>query len=304
VTARLSPASPAPLRGGESAAKRAFGWNGVRATVPAAWDPLTIGQRYLLLGCQGKPTLEVRWQPGSGSGGRALPLRRILRRLNRSSAVRITAAPWPRAWEGIAWSGRAEAFDWQEDRRRGAGVLLACGQCGGAALMRFFETHHGAQILSSFRDHPDGDRHLWALFDIRIWLPRQLSLMRYRFESGRFDLAFHGRGYDLRLLRWAPADVLLGRRALADFIATTALAPPPGTDGGASQARGFLQWSGGDGSQAAGRLLRWLGIAPRRRWLRCWHQPQHNRILGLMATGRRLPAPETLEALCRGYETL
>ncbi len=289
---------------------REIGWNGIRLMPPAAWNPLVVGKFYLMLGENGDPVCEVRWQPGAGSSRKGASLQQLARKLNRSKRISVVKIPLPQILDVLARTWNAEVFHWQDDLRQGLGLLLACRHCGGAILIRFFQGSDGHHfrplipLLQTFRDHADNGRRLWALYDIRAWLPTSLRLERFRFESGRFELAFADRGFDLRLLRWAPAEVLLQSGGLTGFIETARFCPPPGESSRLLTGDAMVQWCEPSGGAWAVRLKRWLRLQPEKRWVRCWHQPLHNRILGVVAEGPHLPATAVLETICQGYETI
>jgi hypothetical protein len=125
-------------------------------------------------------------------------------------------------------------------------------------------------------------------------------MRRHRFEAGRFVLQFEGGGRRLTLYRWAPAEVLLRDRTLADFAKTAA----GGTEWvfRSSKVHGHPAIDG-DHPMPAGlpeRLRTRLGIAWFRR-LRLWRVSEYNRILGIQLEGRRPIEDFEIQAVSDGY---
>ncbi len=271
---------------------KTIAWNGVRFTVPGDWDPARVGRRHLLLESAPGPVMEVKWAAVKGrfSGGRHL--RKLARRVGRNGGVfRETALP--AKWRTSVAGFEAEGFQWDAGTERSSGVLLYCPACRIASMIQFLErpgaditTSNAARVLASFQDHRSDDRTAWALYDMVALLPDSFALERCRFEAGRFVLEFNGPVGRLTLYRWAPAEVLLQNRNLADFAQT--VAGGKGLSFRSFTVHGHPAVDGGDPLPVGpgGRLRARLGLGRFRR-LRLWRVAGRNRILGVRLEGRR-----------------
>lgn len=171
--------------------------------------------------------------------------------------------------------------------------------------MQFFQTGArkpsaaAARVLATLQDHPLDGHIQWAVFDIQAMMPEKFRLVRHRFESGKFELEFSGRGFKMTLHRWAPAAVILAERSLAQVAASVAdiadTRPQPFV---------FRQFPAVQAAVTAGSdpFVR-LRLKPAFKWLRLWHLAEKNRILGLVASGRKSPGADVLNRICENYGT-
>ncbi len=281
-------------------------WDGVRVAVPGDWEPARIGRRYLLLQSDPGAVMEIKWAAVKGRFSGRRQLRQLRRQVRRKGAIfRETALP--ETWRTSVVGFEADSFQWDAGSERATGLLLRCATCRTVSLIQFIErpgspplTGDAARLLASFRDHRNDGRIAWALYDIVAVLPDHFVMKRHRFEAGRFVLQFEGGGRRLTLYRWAPAEVLLQDRTLADFAKTSAgetewvfrsskVHGHPAVDGDHPMPIGLL-----------GRLRTGLGIAGFRR-LRLWRVSESNRILGIQLEGRRPIEEAEIQAVSDGY---
>jgi len=260
-----------------------------------------IEPRYLLLERAGKPVAELKW---NRIRGRFAP-GRMLRRLSAGQRPAIRKSlhpePLPSSWARVLSGRQHTGFTWQTPDAAGRGVLLFCPQCSTATLIQFLDALRdqgvAVRLLKSFQDHFSPGGVPWSIYDISAVIPDDYQLTHYRLEAGFFELAYGGPGRTrLRLLRWAPASVLLQNMDLAEFFADRLQA----------ELR-VVQWTAGRtleaswGGEARGPL-RWIR---RGRSLHCrarlWHLPEKNRILGVRLESARLPERELFERICNHY---
>jgi hypothetical protein len=285
---------------------KAIAWNGVRFEVPGNWEPARVGRRHLLLEAEPGPVMEIKWAQAKGRFSGRRRLRALAGQVARKGAT-FRKTSLSKNWRAVAERFEAEGFQWDAGVERAQGVLLYCPVCRTVSLIQFLERPKGgiisreaARVLASFRDHRSDDRVAWALYDIAALLPRHFVLERHRFEAGRFVLEFKGRGRRLTLYRWAPAEVLLQDRSLADFAGTIAGEANLAFRPVASAAHPAVE--GGD-MPPSGRRGNWrmrLGMAWFRR-LRLWHVPARNRILGVRLEGRRPIEQSEMQTVSEGY---
>lgn len=271
---------------------KAIAWNGLSLAVPGDWEPGRIGRRHLLFESESGPAMEIKWDTVKGRFCRRRQLEELARRIGRTLST-FQKKPLSDECRKSLSGYDVEGFQWDAASERAEGLLIFCPICRTASLVRFFDRPGSAafnpiayRILASFRDHRSDRRVSWALYDIIAWLPDAFVLERHRFEAGRFMLEFSSRPWRLILYRWAPAEVLLQKRSLADFAQMI--------DGSKGLAFNFLTFAGHAGIEGrdpapagwAARLKTRLGMTSFRR-LRLWHIAERNRILGVRLEGRR-----------------
>jgi hypothetical protein len=233
-------------------------------------------------------------------------LRRITRQVSRTAAV-FQERPLSPEWRKALGSIEAAGFEWRGRGQGAAGALLFCRACRTASLIQFFLggaegaiDERAAGVLASFRDHREDGRCVWALYDIFAALPRDFRRESHRFETGRFVLAFRGRGCRLTLYRWAPAAVLLKGRGLGSFA--EAAAGGEGIEFRPLEVAGHAGVEGFDPRPAGpiGRLRGWLRLASFR-GVRIWHVERRNRILGVRLEAKQPFGAGELRRVCDGY---
>jgi hypothetical protein len=283
-------------------------WNGVRFSVPVAWEVTQIGPRYLVFEGQGEPALEIKWSRIKGTFSQQSALRRLCRLHGNT----VRESPLPREWARLLGDFTATGFTWKAETMSGRGVILYCPACGNATLIQFFSKRADCNpdnqtclsVLASFRDHRLDDQVLWSIFDIRAMIPAAFQLVRHRFEAGIFELKFGAQGQQITLHRWGPASVLLGDSSLLQFAVQKAW-------GNQNDLRP-LTWAGHEAvqwEQTTERSFwtRWwnqMTGAPNFQQFRLWHLVDKNRILSVSARGKKSFNDKMLDRICREYESL
>ena len=287
-----------------------IGWNGLRFRVPRAWQPAKIGRNYMLFEDASGPRMELKWNTVKGTFSPETNLRKMGAAHSRALRQSLTIQQLPTSWQRALQRFDATGFAWQSKIAAGRGVILYCRHCRNATLVQFLGPHHQTEdqpyesVLLSFRDHPQNESVLWTLFDIRVQLPRDMSLKQHRFHTGAFQLEFELQKAIFGLHRWAPANALLKNVGLRGF---------------AGQWAGYyskqpLDWQkDGDAALAAlvplppSRIARYVPAIPPPAGLqfaRIWHLKDKNRIHGLRVEGRRLPDLGLIESICRDFEAI
>lgn len=285
---------------------KTIAWGGVRFVVPDDWDPARVGRRHLVLESAPGPVMEVKWAAVLGRFAAGRHLRNLARHVGRNGGVfRETALP--AAWRPGVAGFESTGFQWDAGAERAAGVLLYCPSCRTASMIQFLErpgadriTSAAVRVLASFRDHRSDGRTAWALYDVAADLPDRFVLDRCRFEAGRFVLEFKGPGHRLTLYRWAPAEMLLQDRGLAEFAQSAAggngLVFRPSTVAGHPATEGTDPMPAGCGERLRARLG-WI----RFRRLRLWQVTGRNRILGVRLESRRPIEDPDMQAVSNAY---
>ncbi len=283
MTAKQTPLAP---RGWKPLA-----WNGLCVAIPPAWEPGRIGERHLLIEADAGPAMEIKWGPVRGQFSHRRHFQR-LRKVTAARAVQTLECPLPAEWEPPLRPFETAGFCWTDGSRAASGVILNCPRSRTGALVQFFHRPEDSgfirpagAVLGSLRFHDGGGPVRWAVFDVRAELPQRFSLVRHRFEPGRFTLRFLAGRCRIDLYRWAPAAVLLKGRDLTRFAQTvsglealqfqaTAGDEPAAVEGRRPAATGLME-----------RLTARSGLRTVCR-ARLWHVPEKNRILGVRMEDR------------------
>jgi hypothetical protein len=271
--------------------------------------PAKIDRRHLVIDGGRGPVMEIKWNTVRGHFSHRRHLRRLGVRQAKGFSKSVDVWQLPAGWKQALQKFDVSGFKWQKQGIGGRGALLFCPSCRTATLIQFFSPAAGEpdrtprQVLATFRDHRDDGFVDWIMFDLRARVPQEMSLIRHRFEPGRFELTFSDRYRQVSLYRWGLATELLKKNSLAEFAQRIAAFTP-------------VDWStircdGADGVEGARRPpagpFAWLSrLRPKSSffWMRVWHLPHRNRILGVEASGRRPLDRRVLEQISRSYETV
>ncbi len=275
-------------------------WNGVSFRVPASWEVLRLGKNYLLLEDRGRPTMETKWGRIRGRFSAHRQLKRLAA-ASRKADQPLRCGAVPRPWRRAVAAYEVSAFGWSDRQVQAEGVLLYCPSCGTASMVQFFSPagkEVTAAVLASFRDHPEGDRVAWRVFDIGFRLAQCYRLDRFRFEPGQYRLVFKAGGQTVTLLRWGPADALLAGEGLAAFAARRVTAADrPWRERRDGDIR-VLEWHGPRPPLSLWRKV----LAPVQvQAVRVWHLARQNRILAVTIEARQPVADGLLEEVCSTY---
>lgn len=207
-------------------------WNGVSFQKPADWEIATIGHSYLMLGTRFEPRMEISWRDIPTSFSQTRHQKKLYARLQHQH--RAPVQPWTPAPEvGAAVSAYdANWFTCKSSDSCTYGCVLFCASCRRISMIQMFlkqdiqyEINSMAFILSSFQDHPAGNRRYWSVFDIRFILPSTFDLRSYQFSIGLIRLCFQGNQQDVTLYRWGPASTLLSGKSLSEFAVSLKICP-------------------------------------------------------------------------------
>jgi hypothetical protein len=289
---------------------RQIAWNGVRFDTPMDWQIGKIGYRYLLLETPRGPAMEIKWAPVKGKFKLRTQLKRLAasqgRQLRRELREEKLPTDWARAVEPYDSLG----FAWQTDSIGGRGVVLYCHGCRKAVLLQFFEKtgqrpfKYADRLLASFKDHSEGRKMLWSVFDIVAEVPETYQLKRFRFDAGAYELFFTHRQLQLTLLRWGPAAVLLKDGGLEGFEQRCLGLSANRSVRVKKRSPLTLELEGGSPSGLFPRFYRRLQRHPLYRCLRLWQEVDKNRILGVRLEGRQPIEAGVLDGICKTYATL
>lgn len=284
-------------------------WNGIRFKTPADWDVSQIGTRHLIIDDQSGPAMELKWGPVKGTFSHKTHLKRIAALQSRRNRVRVAKWLLPPHWQKALADFENSGFLWQGQTSSGRGAILYCPVCRIAALVQFFRGSSAERektllaVLRSYRDHSQADRILWSIYDIRVTLPKKLSLLRFRFEAGKYELVFSTGKQTIHLHRWAPAAALLGGRDLSEFAKTIPEFAKDHPNTLNIGDRNMVEWSIAPNSGWQQKISS-LKITPSYFWYRLWYLEEQNRILGVRAESKRNLDLQLLNKICADYESL
>ncbi|UCF92469.1 MAG: hypothetical protein JSW39_30110 [Desulfobacterales bacterium] len=284
-------------------------WNGIRFPAPGDWEVSPVGICHLLLEDAEGPALEIKWGLIKGNFSHQAHLKKLAALLGKQPGRALKECSLPRDWQTALSDFEVSGFSWEAQAAGGRGVILFCPVCRRATLIQFFHRRPvpvpeiASCILANFQDHPPDSQIRWAIFDIRATVPETFQLVRYRFEAGKFELAFAAGPQRIALHRWGLASVCLNGRNLTQFAKTQAQfsegKPWAVTPGGYPG----LEWS-----LSPPTRWRWwwnpLRSKPSHQWYRLWHLKEKNRILGVRAEGHRAFDRQLLDGICARYESI
>lgn len=209
--------------------KQLVAWQEISAEVPENWTvgAISAGERsgYLRLDDREMPRLEVKWEYAPKGSDPDLVVKRFLNMLKKgkkgqkAEEVRRGFPLIPEREERktlcFSWSGNFKGY----------GVAWFCRECRRAVMAQVLgkADQHGLQelakeVLSSLRDHPDGDENVWSIYGLTVTVPSDWRLRGFRFLTGYINLKFGKGGQSVTIHRWAMAEYLLSEKDLHDFL--------------------------------------------------------------------------------------
>ncbi|MCL7487837.1 MAG: hypothetical protein M8357_06665 [Desulfobulbaceae bacterium] len=276
-----------------------IGWNSLFLQLPPSWQPAVIYPAYLYFEQDGQPVLEVKWQKIHGRFSAA----KILAQLGKSLEPGVEPEHWdlPEDLHSHLASYTVTGFQLRQEHSHSHGLVIFCPACNRVTLLQWYidtirEHHQLARILGSFRDHSEGSDRLWTIYDIRAHLPGEAELQSHEFLPGRYTLCFDLKDTAITLYRFKPAAVLLNRKNIGEFGRSLMDRQPLEED----KDRAFWQFK----AEGMELLLAKARRNPVFQWMRLWHEPRHNVILGIRAEGKRRMKSGILDRLCANYTSL
>ena len=278
-----------------------IGWDGVTFQLPAAWQATAVRNSYLFFEQDGQPAFEIKWKQINGSFSPDRTLNKIQDALQAAGTV-VTSWDIPPALRDSIKNYSLSGFKCVHDQLSSLGLLLFCPSCKLATILRFYGTHledsHVLQnVLQSFSDHNEMQDKIWAMYDIRALLPARASLKSPEFLAGRYTLSFELDDSSITLYRFKPAAALLNGKSLEEFgssLSENALC----TESADTWATWKYSASGLDRlAVILGRKTGWI-------WLRLWHIPGNNVILGVKGSGKKAVQQERLDHIVSNFTAL
>ena len=273
-----------------------IGWNGLLFQLPETWQPTVIYPDYLFFEQEGTPVFEIKWQT---AGGQFSP-HNTLAQLDKSlpDEVRIDNWDLPPVFQQLFPTYTVSGFQIEHEKRYNNGMIIFCPRCDRIILVQWYiDTERNSEILStifrSIQDHTESTKQVWSIYDINVKLPKAVTLRKHEFVPGKYTLCFEYGKTTLTLYRFKPAAVILNNTSLGTF-GQDLLDRHPKEEG-----EEMASWQ----YQARGidLLLAKLRRKPLWNWMRLWHDPKQNVILGIKAEGKRLTDTGWLETVCENF---
>ena len=253
--------------------------------------------------------MEIKWGAVKGTFSHRIHLRRLAALQSRRSKISVAKWILPPPWEAALTDFETSGFLWQSPAASGRGAILFCQTCRTATLIQFFGDSSVKRenvfltVLKSFADHSHDGWLPWSIFDIQAKLPQSFQLERFRFQVGKYELAFLAGKHHLYLNRYAPAAALLAGRDLAGFAATV----PEYAQGRPNpQLINHCEGIEWEILPAAGwrQKLTRFKLKPSFFYYRMWVLSEKNRILGVRVESKQPVDAESLKQICERYESL
>ena len=206
-----------------------FAWQGFSVRVPPEWTPASLtggeDEGYFRIDGPDQPRVEAKWATSRGFVDVDGVVRKYFRTLTRGRAgkdVKIRekvklSVPMPKERSSVktfGWRGEQEAL----------GVAWYCRECGRVTLVQVLGRPGedlqalAEKILSTFRDHTDGQWRRWALYELDCQVPKDFKLVSQEYLTGLLRLSFE-RGRDkLTIVRWGLANVALKSTSLKNWL--------------------------------------------------------------------------------------
>jgi len=274
-------------------------WNSLFLRIPASWQPTVIYPQYLFFEMEGRPVFEIKWQslPGRFSGQRALD------QIGNTMQKGTLLDKWevPPAIQCTLQGYVIEGFQLRHAKGTCLGMVVYCQQCERVTLLQWhIDTEDQlellTQIAASFHDHTDTPQQTWSIYDFRALLPQAVKLVSHEFLPGRYTLRFHLDRTAITLYRFKPAKVLLAKKTIGGFGQELLNRDP------VEQTVNSAQWD--HRYQGLSLLLAKVRRQPAWKWMRLWHDREHNAILGVRAEGKGPVNTAVLQWICENYVSL
>lgn len=287
-------------------------WNGIAFQKPSCWEIATIGRNYLMLGTRTDPRMEISWGSPSKTASHHRSLKQ-LQSIKRSFGRRkhgLSVDAWnpPQSWLDALPAHKTSGFSWIN--QTGKALLVSCTSCNRASLFQFYQSNSEepdhfhvivSKLLSTFRDHSENNRQLWAVFDVRAILPAAFQIKSYQFSPGFMAMDFFTKGLKISLYRWSPASVLLAGRKLSEFAGSLPFYP-----GSASEKlhdANRMEWIKSPSFSLLTRIAAFLSAKFFHHRLLIRHVSETNRILAVRSESRQPMDSNLFDQIVADYET-
>lgn len=278
---------------------RLIAWNGIRLSIPTAWDARISGQRHLVFEKDFQPQLQVRWEKLAHHTPRYLQ-----KKLSQFAGQMGSIIPeniLPTELERLRNSFSLVTC-YQEESGLLKGGICLCPDCHTLVLFQLLsadpallEEIYSSLTTISCHHHSE---ILWRIQDFSLALPVSFTLKDYTFGAGLTRLSFCSSDLFLQTCTLGPADTRLSRQPLVEIFNTLSGTPDLelviGKDN--TSCEGYR--SPTIPKQIFFRLRREKPFIR----AKIWHDTVNNRLLTVVLSSNR-PIPQTTtHKICSQYE--
>ncbi len=277
-------------------------FNGLQLPLPEGWDIISMDKRYLCIGPDMHPALELRWEPITGSFSMKKHMKRVRQSYGHGGKVSFYTPPTNKDGSNAT----IVFFQWEKEKARGEGGILFDSESNSALVFQcnapFGMDNTLAKEIFDVLHLQHTAKRRWRIYDIQAELPDWLKLDSYKFAPGLFKLNFSGPSrLKIHLFRMGPASIILEKVSLADWASPyfSKLHPQHGIQLTANE-NGVVVLDLEGKTPLAERIVPWrrtygLFLAK--------HEQTTNRILALAASARRPLDIQPLKDIFARYVT-
>ena len=184
-------------------------WDGLQVQIPQKMEAAILDRGYIRLSGPKGPTIDFRFTAGQ----RPFSADRDGKRIQKAAGLvpEVLARckePWADALPGTLYhSSRLFILQF---RQTASIVAIHFSMAPPLSLVK--------ELVTSLNWFPLAAWRPWSCYDITFQTPPNYSLKTARFQPGRFHLGFTSAGNKLIFDRLAPANVLLGKSSLVDWL--------------------------------------------------------------------------------------
>jgi len=184
-------------------------WDGLQVQIPQKMEAAILDRGYIRLSGPQGPTIDFRFAAGQRPFSAGRDGKRIQKAAGLVPEVLTECKePWADALPGTLYhSSRLFILQFQQTANI---VAIHFSTLPPLSLVK--------ELVTSLNWFPLTDWRPWSCYDIRFQTPPNYSLKTAGFQPGRFHLGFNSAGNKLIFDRLAPANVLLGKSGLIDWL--------------------------------------------------------------------------------------
>ena len=210
-----------------------FGWDGIGMNLPEGWQPCFIEyqQKQIMMRFEDERNaerLQLKVQDIKGRFAVDRNMKAIekgIRKARKKSPdlefrTGVTIPMVKKTFRGEPFA----TFGWREGDLVAWGLLVHCPKCARASIIQIVsgadedDPQLAGRILSSYRDHPEGDIVRWSAYGVDFDAPRSFTHAEHGYDPrGLFRVTLKDGRESLSVLRWNLANLMLKGTDLEGF---------------------------------------------------------------------------------------
>ena len=280
---------------------RQVGWNGIRLTVPSAWETHIGGHNHLIFEADFSPLLEIRWK--KSAKGKNPKSRSIEKQIKRTTTT-LREVNLPSEWSFLEEKYYTTCFG-KSELAFSTGICV-CRECQSLLIFQLSHKEKNSapllrKCLKSLSCHHSTDEpEFWSLQDFQLTLPPAYSLIDYSFTPGLTRISFRTRRTVLHIGKLGPADARLKGQTLEEILRSLAGTPDLKVQFGENKKSCAGYQAPTIGKQIA---LRFKRDKPFVR-AEIHHDSTNNRLLAIVLESLRPIPPEICQSIWNNYEII